>query len=253
MPEQHPNPDSVAADFADAFDDWLAGATISKRSVIVYGKPGLFAEYEDLERQREVLETRLKSLGEDSGEMAGSEASRVRADLQVNDTAQQALYDEWMASKSTWVVRALLESEIEGINDMEPVLTEPIEPPRPAAPEPLPPKHTEQQAKSHTVATKAWEEKMTAWKAEYADYIETAAAYMVERNFRCLAIAVERIEFTDGRVSNGISVERLRALRNRLGENQISRLMDAAQQAAQEEPEIPVPFSQLRDSKADQT
>src|SRR5690554_2188570 len=61
--------ESVPADFADVFDEWIGGATIAKRSVPIYGKPGLYAEFQDLERRLELLE----SLGEDGGEFAGSE------------------------------------------------------------------------------------------------------------------------------------------------------------------------------------
>jgi len=41
----------MSDDFSDAFDDWIGGASISKRSLVIFGKPGLYARMQELERE----------------------------------------------------------------------------------------------------------------------------------------------------------------------------------------------------------
>ena len=123
-----PESDSVPADFEDEFDAWIGGATISKRSVAIYAKPGLFAEYQELAREREVLEEAEQgegSLGDDR--------------LSVIDARMSDLYDEWLASKSTWIVRALLDEDYKAVKEG---LVEPTPLVAPVEPEPLAEKHS---------------------------------------------------------------------------------------------------------------
>lgn len=84
----------------DFLDRWLETGTVAQRSVVVYGRPDLFAEYEDLERQLRVAEQAAKgdqSLGETGVDTIIEEMERV--------------YGEWMESKTTWFIRALTEDE----------------------------------------------------------------------------------------------------------------------------------------------
>lgn len=237
--------DPVPADFeGDAFDEWIGGATVSKRSVPIYGKPGLFAEYEDLERQRE------KAVDEQKGgaELGGSGIVAI-------DERLAEIYEEWMASKSTWTVRALDEDEIKAVGATvdEAIGEEPVEP-KPEHPKPadLPKNHSDQQAKSHTIKMQAYEAAKPAHDAALKVYAEAHKAYIDELNFHLIAAAVERIEFANGRVQSEITVEQLRALKKRLGERQLMSLLNAAQLAIYVEPEIPAPFSN-RDSEDDPT
>ncbi|MFC5676073.1 hypothetical protein [Aeromicrobium endophyticum] len=231
--------ESIAADFeGDAFDDWIGGATVSKRSVAIYGKPGLYAEYQELERELERIEAENKG----GGEMAGSGFAKV--------TARMAeIYDEWIESKSTWIVRALdddqtkeLEAEL-GEGPLKPdELVEPV----------LPAKHTENQAKAHTLKMRAYEEAKPLHDEAVKEHEAANAEYVTQLNLRIIAEAVERIDFANGRVQHSITVERLLSLKKKLGERQLLKLINASQLALLAEPEIHAPFSQ-DSSETDQT
>lgn len=224
--------ESVPADFADAFDEWIGGATIAKRSVPIYGKPGLYAEFQDLERRQALLE----SLGEDGGEFAGSESSKI-------EQRMRELYDEWQASKSTWTVRAVDSDELDELKVQEPALVEPTPPEKPDAPAPLPAKHDAAEAKRFTLDTQKHRAAMDQYEAAVADYEPKAKAYSLELAYRTIAACVVKVEFADGRTIDHVTVEQVRRLRESLGERQILSLTTAAQLAALQEPEIPAPFS----------
>ena len=88
MPEFESEP--VPVDFASAFDDWIAGASVSARSVTVYAKQGIRAEYDKLEAELAIAQRVAdedKSLG-DQGVASIHER-------------MEALYNEMLASKST--------------------------------------------------------------------------------------------------------------------------------------------------------
>lgn len=233
--------DTTPADFSEAFDEWIAGATVSKRSVPIYGKPGLYAEYEDLERQLE----KAQQLGEEQQEMAGSEIGRIQRRM-------EEIYHEWVDSKSTWVVRALNEDEVERIRKQEPELVEPVEPTKPKAPEALPDRPSDRQARAHTVAQQRYEQELVEYETKRAAYEKELGEFSAEMNLRGIAAAVERIEFANGRVADGVTVEQVRQMKEKLGTRQITSLVTAAQLAAWSEPEIPAPFSRSS-SKDDQT
>lgn len=231
--------DPIPADFeGDAFDDWIGGATVSKRSVPIYGKPGLYAEYQELERERERIEEENKG----GGEMAGSGLSKI-------DTRLAEIYDEWMASKSTWIVRALDGDETKAI---EAELGEgPMKPDELVKPE-LPVKHTDTQARAHTLKMRAYEEAKPAYDEAVKEYEAANDEYVTQLNLRILAEAVERIDFANGRSRDSITVEQLQAMKKKLGERQVLKLIHASQLAHLAEPEIHAPFSQ-DSSETDQT
>ena len=89
------------------FDQWLNTGTVAQRSVEIYGRPDLFAEFEALERQLSVA----KEI-EESGD-------KVLGDTGVDtiEKKMEDLYAEWQKSKTTWFIRALTSSEVEKIKD----------------------------------------------------------------------------------------------------------------------------------------
>ena len=91
----------------DWFDAWLNTGTVAQRSVEIYGRPDLFAEFEALERQLSVA----KEI-EESGD-------KVLGDTGVDtiEKKMEDLYAEWQKSKTTWFIRALTSSEVEKIKD----------------------------------------------------------------------------------------------------------------------------------------
>lgn len=231
----------IPADFeGDAFDEWIDGATVSKRSVAIYGKPGLFAEYEQLERDLDVAEA-AESGGE---ELGGSASKRIRRRL-------AEIYAEWMDSKSNWVVRALSEEDFEDIKETlkNEGVEEPDDLPEPTRPKDLPARPSEQQSKSHTLRMAEYEAAKTEYNEAYPEHAKAVAAYADELNLRIIATAVDRVEFASGRVQESITVAQLRSLKSKLGERQLLSLINASQLAMYQEPEIPAPF--LRTSSED--
>lgn len=233
--------EAVPADFeGDAFDEWIGGATVSKRSVPIYGKPGLYAEWEQLERDIEIAEAAEAG----GGEMAGSESKKLKKRL-------EEIYYEWMDSKSDWIVRALDEDDLKEITDELEAdgIVEPDKLIEPTAPKPLTAKHSDQQGKAHTLATNEYETAKAEYEAALPDHQKAVAAYADELNLRIISVAVDRIDFASGRTQDTITVEQLRGLKKRLGERQLLKLIQASQLAMFQEPEIHAPFS--RDSSED--
>lgn len=225
--------ESVPADFDDAFDGWIAGASIAKRSVQIYAKPGLYARYEELQRELEIAEAFEK----DDETLGGSQVEEVVAKMKT-------LYDEWVASKSTWTVRALNDGDYKTIEaDMS--ADGLVEPDELIEPKPLPEKHTDQQGKSHTEAVKKYTAALPA-------YQEVLTAHADATNLRVISRAVVGIKFADGRTKDSITLAQLETLRERLGERQLLSLIQASQIATYQEPEIPAGFSR-RTSEDDQT
>lgn len=215
------------SDFGDAFDAWIGGATLAQKSVDIYGNPGLFAEYEQLDRELKIA----KAAGE--SEEASMGDSRV-ADIEER---MVALYGEWMASKSTWTVRGLPKPDSKELSEKYPD-------------RPLP-----------ELADDADD---TA-KAAYAAAVVAYDANVDARNYAVLERTVMKIQFGDGRVMEAvladdevmiakpaITAAQLAKLRERLGEVQYIKLIGASKLAALKEPVIPAPFLRSN-SKGDKT
>lgn len=117
MAEYNPDTDTTPVNDGDLdwFTSWLEHGTVAQRSVPIYGRPDLFAKYEDLERQRKIAEE-IEEAGEKAMGDPGTEAI---------DTQLRALYDQWQASKATWYIRALSSDEIDDVRDSIAFPTEP--------------------------------------------------------------------------------------------------------------------------------
>lgn len=218
----------VPADFDDAFGDWIAGAALTKRSVTIYGRPDLAAEFQALEREKAVLDE--AEVGESS--MGGNER------IGEIDQAMTELYDQWQASKSEWIVQDISAS-IDQVN--EAVGPVPTAPERPEEPK-LSKGATDMQKRAHTEAMKRHAKAQGAYDAELRDYEKAAQKWNEEYALHFLAHAVVEVRFPDGRTSDGIGVDQLRTMRARLGERQLRALQDAARHAMTEEPVISAPF-----------
>lgn len=200
-------PDSEAVPVGeDWFDQWLETGTVAQRSVPIYGRPDLFAKYEDLARRRAVeaeIEDEEKSLGDST-----------LADL---DEEIASLYHQWQASKTVWYIRALQPDEIEEIREE---VNFPEEP-KPGKDE-------------NEVAPEVRRE-----------YEREAEAANTRANQIFVSRALVKVENNAGDVvQTKISPERVGVMRKKLGDQQILRLQAAAMVAATQEASIPVPFSQ---------
>lgn len=217
------------ADFGDVFDDWIGGATLAKKSVDIYGRPDLYAEFEKLDRQ---LKAELAVRGDDD--------EPAMDDSVVSDLEQQLvdLYEKWEASKSTWTVRAMPRDAGKAIAREHPDQT---------AVEPLPEDADETAVAAHQSAVDAFEAQSDA------------------RNYAILEQVITRIEFSEGRVIEAviaddghtmvrpaITTKQLATMRARLGDWQYIKLIQASKLAASTEPVIPAPFSRTS-SRSDQT
>lgn len=244
MTEQDQTTDTPTDDFN--LDDWINGGSVTRRSIDIYSRPDLYAEYEELERR---LQNALARAQVDEASLADTEDEEL---VELREAIQEN-YDAWLASKSTWRVRALdPEDEIAPLQETIPKYDD-----LPTFPEKAPVAPRDRAGN----ATKAFEERLAAWEKRRDEYIEgqagEAKALMEKRvkaaeqyDLDCIALAVETIEFANGAVANGVTVEQLRKMGKGIGPQQVKRLLLAALQATTEEPTIPVPFSQTA-SKGD--
>lgn len=233
-------------DFADALDGWIGGATVATRSVVLYAKAGLFGLYQEKSRELELA----KAEDDDQDSLASS--PRVRE----LEKELEAIYDEWIESKSIWRVRAVGDADWELARDgSEDLGWEPLvapetldEPAKPVEPR-LFPNASDTAKRSHTVKLKEYASKLEAYEVELAEYqaklpaaLKAVESYMDELNLRLLSCVVTEIKLGDA-VGYGISVEQLRAYRKKVGPSQFTQLLAESKKATEEEPAIPAPFS----------
>lgn len=212
MAKNTETPDSDAVPVGDDwFDSWLETGTVAQRSVNIYGRPDLFAKYEDLERRRAVaaeVEDEEKSLGDST--------------LTDLDEEIAALYKTWQDSKTVWYIRALNPEEIEAVRDECKFPDEPK------------PEKDEKE-----VAPDA--------RREYERAVEVANT---KANKLMVSRSLVKIENNDGDVvRESITPDQVGVMRGKLGDQQILRLVAAAMVAATQEVSIPVPFSRSSSKK----
>lgn len=229
--------EAVPVDFD--LDGWIDGGTVTQRSVAIYARPDLMAEYEDWERRYKVAESRVKQAGGEVGLDDGDELAALTAE-------GERIYEAWMASKATWYVRALSPEEIDEITERTPKFDDL---PKFPEEEPKEPRGTQSaaQAAAFGTAHAAWRSRRDAFLAEQ----ETAAlelrkkriAARDETNIEMVAAAVVKIEAANGATAHGVTVPQLRKMRERMGQRQLNSLIEAATIATMGEPEIKPDFS----------
>lgn len=215
-------------DFGAAFDSWISGATLSQKSIEIYGNMGLYAEYEQLERDLKIAQSAH----------AGDEASMEDSTVADIEQRMVELYEAWQSSKSTWTVRGVTRDDSRELSELYPELK---------LPDDLPADADEAARTKHAAAVAAFEKRSD------------------DRNYAILERTITRIEFADDRVMSAefdddqvkitrpaITAAQLAKLRARLGEVQYIKLIGASKLAAVKEPVIPAPFSRSS-SRGDQT
>lgn len=198
----------------DWFDNWLTTGTVAQRSVDIYGRPDLMAEYDQLQRKLSTAEQIERS--ENGKELSNTEQRESTVILEQ----MEKLYDDWSRSKTTWFIRALSADEARTINKESDGIEEP------------------------------GNDASEADKAAYREQIE-------ELNERTDLMAVEtalvRVEDHQGNtVMTSITLPKLRALRDKVGQMQMNRLVQASLVASSQEPSMPVPLSRSN-SKTDRS
>lgn len=221
-------------------DDWINGGSVGHRSVEIFSRPDLQADMQEYVRRIEEAKRRAKAAGEDS-------ALGDRDEVRALERAAEKVYDEWMASKGDWRIRALdVEDDLNPITESVPVY--------PDLPEfkekaPVAPRDHEKGKPSaaYTAAFGAWEARRAAFleaqKPEQDELNRKRTKANDEANMRMIAAAVVSITFANGQVANGVTVEQLRTMRKKIGPLQVAKLLQAAQDAIYREPVLPIPFS----------
>lgn len=233
MSEEEVLPTSTPLDdFGSVLDDWIAGASLTRILVTIYGAGHLVAEVKRLESERELLELELSGLEDDDAETSLSESSRateVRARLDEVFEAQTQIHDEWLASKSVWIV--------EDISKQDDAIRERIGD-APTAPEKpvLAKGASDAQKRSHTL-------KMQAYEVAVKEYETAANEWSRVYGLESAAAAVVRVEFPDGRQVDAVTPAQIEALGERVGQKQILNLHNAIREAMLGEPVVDAPLS----------
>lgn len=189
-------------------DDWIDGGAVTEHSVPIYSRPDLAAVLEDWERRRK----HAKIVAGDDEALGGESIEDLEAE-------GRAIYKQWIESKATWYVRALTPERLDELRAAANI------------PSPIP------DLKSGNEAAKA---KHAKRQEKRAKEIEAAAG---ELQLTTIAEAVNRIEGANGSSADGVTVEQLRRLRERLGAIQIRGLYNTAMLASLKEPELSPDFS----------
>ncbi len=225
MSEHAPEP----VDFDSEIDSWIAGGTVTKRSVEIYLDKAVHAEIDALLREHDLLERELSQVGGDE-----SLSDPRLADLNAR---LEKLRDRREASKTTWIVRALTEDDFSEVRGQLP--DAPEFPDAPEVPAALPEDATDADRAEHERAMAA----VRASQAEWEQYEQDSSEWTAQFNMVSVAKAVDEVRHANGKVAQGVTVKTLEGLRAKFGSKPLTRLMEAAAAASMEEPEIPGPFS----------
>lgn len=216
---------------AFSLDEWIESGTVAQRTVELFNDRAVPDRLAQLEKRRRIA----AQVAEETGEAAVTDVPEV-AEI---DAEMQRLWEQWQASKETWVVRALSNEEIRALQKAHPVPTQP-----PAL------------SKKATAATK------TAHQAKVDEWTEAALRVRDEADLHYLTWALVRVETAKGTaVAHGTpldldggpsddfrpaaTVETLKTLRARPGrQNDIAKILAAAVDATKADVEVPAPFSQ---------
>lgn len=195
----------------DWFDTWLETGTVSQRSVDVYGRPDLYADYENLERRYAIAQAKeQKGSGPERDLTEMSDSNQILEDM-------ENLYAAWTKSKTTWYIRALNEDEIDAIKDGIDFPTEP-------------------EFKKGTAED--------AKKKIQAKYERDKSRADAQSNYRMVASALVKVTNLAGdTVKDAITAAEVEQVRSKIGDLQILRLVAAAMVASTQEPTMPVPLS----------
>lgn len=199
----------------DVFESWLESGTIRRVTVTLYNDPTLEADIAELEQRRAELEETgaERMLDEPSG------LAQLARD-------EEALLERLEASKSTWTVKAILDTEFDKANAAHP---------EPEAPRTLPlaaPKKAKEQ-----------------WVRDRDAYVQASAEAERERRLMLIAAAVERVETWRG-TAHGITVEQLRKMLTggeqnaewaAYGAYRIKVLWEAVKEARRGDVKVPAP------------
>lgn len=230
--------EAVPVDFD--LDAWLDGGSVSQRSVPIYSRPDLIADFEEWERRYALAEERAKGQSEETSLGDTDELDALKGE-------GEEIHAKWLASKAEWRVRALDdEDEIRPITGRKPIYDDLPEFPEPEPKQPRDFGHGKP-SEAYVAAHTAWRARRDAYLAEQKpaqDGLDKKRSEAEdEANLEMIAAAVVSIEFANGRTACGVTVDQLRKMRKVIGTRQVTRLLHAATLATMAEPTMPVPSS----------
>ena len=186
--------ETIAAEDFDLMA-WIASGTVATRTVDIFNRPDMIAEYEALEAEYTAAEKAAVQAGNDAPMSAVDPRPGVEARM-------EEWWERWDASKATWTVRALSHDEIEATFEAKDGGI--ASPPQPVAPLP----------QAGKKAQEDYSEKVTKW----ARAVHEADR---ERTLHLISAAITAVESTRGRLERDpghppiVTVEALRQLRDR--------------------------------------
>src|SRR5690606_27843947 len=220
-------------DFDEALDDWIAGASLARASVVVYGNGAVAARMHAIVRE-------LAEAGYEPGSVEGEDT------LVDTDDRLRALEAEWErlnaereASRTEWVVE-----DVSAALDEIRALVGPLpEPPDPLEEPVLPSNPSEAQRRAHEKAVAAYEAARPAYEEALREYEAASMKWMDTFALRLIERAVVEIRFANGKKAPGISFEKLSELRQRIGERQLLDVKNAIDRLMKGEMVVEAPFS----------
>lgn len=215
---------------AFSLDEWIESGTVAQRTVELHNDRAIPDRLAQLEKRRRVA----AAVAEQTTETAVTDVPEVAA----IDAEAAALYDQWEASKETWVVRALSNEEIRALQKAHPV---------PEGPRPLSKKATAAAKTAHAQASEEWTAEALRVRDDADLHYLTWALLRVETSKGTAVCQGTPLE-VDGALNEDFrpaaTVATLKALRARPGrQNDIARLLEAAVDATRADVEVPAPFS----------
>lgn len=211
------------------FAEWLAGVEEPAEAVTIYQKPGLVAQIAALQ------------------ESLPPEGAKVERGLGDADPQQKLkdLREALAASRTVWYVSPLTREDEQAI---EAAFPEPAPPPVfPDDPPQLATRATEAQSRAFTDGWAAWQEAKGRWEAEHADQLTAwkaeAEDVSLKRGAARLAQSISWIEAGGQREQPHLTGDDILALERKLGQPQISLLVEALDRVNSEPPAEPDPTS----------
>lgn len=227
-------PDLEPADFDDALDGWIAGASLTRTSVPVYGNGAVVERMHEITRRLAESGTDISAEGDVSLGDTGTDAALVEE--------YESLFEQRESSKAVWVIEdvsavidEIREAAGEIPDDPEP-LDEPV----------LRPNASEKDKRAHAVAMQAYAKAKPAHDEKVAAYEKAVTRWADNFAMRLIERAVVEIRFADGRKAPGISFEKLQQVRERIGERQLLEVKNAIDTVMKKEPVVQAPFSPRR-------
>lgn len=220
-------------DDATDFDAWLGGASLVQASAEILQDGGLLARWEDLRTRWDRAEG-----------MAPAERSISDPDPMAElEREAQELLDAIEKSRTTFVVRGLLPSDLTAITAAHPVTKAPEfvgkKPAIVASP-------TEAQSKAFLGMWESYSLQREEWNAAHAEEIDAHRRDTMEalrsQGAERVSRAVVRVEQGGRVIATKLSPEQVLALAERIGEPQLALILAAITRASDEAPEVDADF-----------